>query len=457
MLAPRDRVLLETASILHNVGLSIDKANHHSVGRDIVMSDTLRGYTKVERAMLACAVLFHRKAVQPALEPIFATLTGEQQRRTLILSALLRIADGLDYSQTQSTQTESIAVDEATRDVLIQATGPHSRTDAERAQRKADLWRTLFSDVKAHGRLSTPGVRPGMRLAEAAQRIVHFHFDSVPRWIWKLDERILALPSQEFKAIRLSIRCMRQAFLLYKDLLKKKATRDVISGLKPLSELLGVAREYDMLGDTLADYRQTASDAGDPAFDQLAQTWKSRRDAARQAVVTYGQSEAHALWLKAVEHFVSRDDLDGFARKRAVGQTSRVRHVYKSIMWQHISVIRAFDTLPETPDPEQVHEIRKAVKRLRYFVESMRGVLSDKAVERWRERCMSVQRDYGAVNDAHMSAIETRAFMQSLERPHPVLIAYARHHEAFVTEQLPLWRSQLEPVLGKSADDGGGE
>ena len=59
----------EIAALLHNVGMKLDEAHHHTVGRDIVASSEIEGVDATQRAMLACAVRFHRSVIQPCSSP----------------------------------------------------------------------------------------------------------------------------------------------------------------------------------------------------------------------------------------------------------------------------------------------------------------------------------------------------------------------------------------------------
>jgi len=69
-LEPRAKELVEAGALLHNIGMSLDEENHHSVGRDIVMATQLKGFSQAARALLACCVAFHRRDVDPGVEPI---------------------------------------------------------------------------------------------------------------------------------------------------------------------------------------------------------------------------------------------------------------------------------------------------------------------------------------------------------------------------------------------------
>ena len=53
--------------------------------------------------------------------------------------------------------------------------------------------------------------------------------------------------------------------------------------------------------------------------------------------------------------------------------------------------------------PEQLHDLRKSLKMLRYATEFVGSLYAPKAVKRYRERCQHVQERLGAINDARVT------------------------------------------------------
>lgn len=160
------RPLLEAAALVHNVAYEIDQPNHHLRGRDIVMAQPIRGFTDDERRILACTTSFHRKKVRPEAEPVYLELPEELRRDALALSALLRVADGLDNSQTQSTQITDVQM--TADEVLILVDGPNAQTDAEQAQKKADMWAQVFPVRARITRVSQEAPAPAAPILKAA-------------------------------------------------------------------------------------------------------------------------------------------------------------------------------------------------------------------------------------------------------------------------------------------------
>ena len=128
---------LETAALLHNLGMTVDDARHHLAGRDLLQHVKISDLSRIQQRVIACMVRFHRKSVRPEEEPLFAGLTPAWRQRTLQLAAILRVADGLDYSQTQSTViTNFVASPEA---IQVHLAGSQAGVDGSRAKRKSDL------------------------------------------------------------------------------------------------------------------------------------------------------------------------------------------------------------------------------------------------------------------------------------------------------------------------------
>lgn len=154
-LAPSLRGLLETAALLHNIGMDADPERHHTVGRDQVMGEALEGVNETERQMLACIVRFHRKKVKPEAEPLFVSLPEDRRQDTLAMAALLRVGDALDYSGTQTSRMETLVVSD--EEVRLGITGEHAQGEAERANKKADLWNKVFSHTLIARSANEPG------------------------------------------------------------------------------------------------------------------------------------------------------------------------------------------------------------------------------------------------------------------------------------------------------------
>jgi exopolyphosphatase/guanosine-5'-triphosphate,3'-diphosphate pyrophosphatase len=93
-----ERELLEAAALLANVGLFVSHSRHHKHSYYVIRnSEHLMGFTDREIEVIAQVARFHRRSA-PSVDkhPEFAALSPADQRVVSALSALLRVAIGLD-------------------------------------------------------------------------------------------------------------------------------------------------------------------------------------------------------------------------------------------------------------------------------------------------------------------------------------------------------------------------
>ena len=157
------RRLLELGAMLHNVGMNVDPERHHIAGRDVLLESPVQELSEDERLMVAAMAFLHRKQMTRKKLKKKTVLAVPQKRRreTLNLASLIRIADGLDYSQSQMTRIVETNATPAVIEVVLQ--GPYAVHDAVRAEDKADLW-NLLHPVRFYFRVldsSSPGHNPG--------------------------------------------------------------------------------------------------------------------------------------------------------------------------------------------------------------------------------------------------------------------------------------------------------
>jgi len=95
-----DRLLLEVSALLHDVGHFINTIDHDKHGYYILMNNFVFGLTERQRQVLANVVRYHRKAAPSLEEENFKAMPQKDRILVTKLSALLRLADGIDTSHT---------------------------------------------------------------------------------------------------------------------------------------------------------------------------------------------------------------------------------------------------------------------------------------------------------------------------------------------------------------------
>jgi exopolyphosphatase/guanosine-5'-triphosphate,3'-diphosphate pyrophosphatase len=93
---PADRRILADAALLHDVGYHIGHLRHHKHSYHLISHAELLGVRPEEQMMIALVARYHRGAEPRRRHAEFGSLDRDGQRRVRRLSALLRVADGLD-------------------------------------------------------------------------------------------------------------------------------------------------------------------------------------------------------------------------------------------------------------------------------------------------------------------------------------------------------------------------
>ncbi len=90
------REWLEYAALLHDIGHHIQENQHHKHTFYLIMHAELSGFSMEEIRIIANVARYHRRGLPKASHQGFKMLNAEQRKTVLGLSAILRIADGLD-------------------------------------------------------------------------------------------------------------------------------------------------------------------------------------------------------------------------------------------------------------------------------------------------------------------------------------------------------------------------
>ena len=137
------RLLLQIASILHDIGSFIRSSDHHIHSQYILGHSDIFGLNRDDMNILSNVVRYHRSEVPIPTHLGYISLPRSDRTMVLKLASLLRIADALDRGHSQHIRDFDI---ELTRDTLIlRAKGTHDVTLERLAlDEKADLFEEVF-------------------------------------------------------------------------------------------------------------------------------------------------------------------------------------------------------------------------------------------------------------------------------------------------------------------------
>ena len=99
-----DRELLEYASLMHDIGYYISYRKHHKHALYLIRFSDLLGFQEDEINIMANVARYHRKSAPHKRHKPYKKLSKKLRRRVKKLSAILRVADGLDRSHYQNVE-----------------------------------------------------------------------------------------------------------------------------------------------------------------------------------------------------------------------------------------------------------------------------------------------------------------------------------------------------------------
>lgn len=110
MLGGRERVLLQVASILHDVGNYVGIHAHYIHSEYIIRHSDIIGLSREERAVIAAIARYHSSTTPSEDLSHFSQISAENRRLISKLAAILRLADALDDDRQQKIKKISVSI-----------------------------------------------------------------------------------------------------------------------------------------------------------------------------------------------------------------------------------------------------------------------------------------------------------------------------------------------------------
>jgi len=99
-----ERVLLEVAALLHDIGYYIGTADHHKNTWYLINASPLVGVDESEKAVIALVTRYHTRALPKASHKEFMDLSPKRRRTVVMLASILRLAEALDREHGNKVQ-----------------------------------------------------------------------------------------------------------------------------------------------------------------------------------------------------------------------------------------------------------------------------------------------------------------------------------------------------------------
>jgi exopolyphosphatase/guanosine-5'-triphosphate,3'-diphosphate pyrophosphatase len=131
-LTDREREWLEFAALLHDIGTHISYERHHRHSYYLIRNGDLRGFDPDEIEVIALVARYHRRGTPKRSHEEYARLPSPLRRTVRTLASILRVAESLDRSHTQTIS--GLDLRDRGNDALLQV---HTSGDAE-----LEVWAT---------------------------------------------------------------------------------------------------------------------------------------------------------------------------------------------------------------------------------------------------------------------------------------------------------------------------
>ena len=142
-MGPRDRLLLEVAALLHDIGLFVSLRGHHKHAMYLLQASEIFGLSRDDMQIVGSIARYHRRGMPQKSHPEFMRLDRDERVRVTKLAAMLRLANALDAEHEQ--KVTDVSLHEQDNNWIIELTGQGDLTMERLASAfRADLLVDVF-------------------------------------------------------------------------------------------------------------------------------------------------------------------------------------------------------------------------------------------------------------------------------------------------------------------------
>jgi exopolyphosphatase / guanosine-5'-triphosphate,3'-diphosphate pyrophosphatase len=142
-LGDRDRVLLEVAALLHDIGNYVNLRGHHKHAWYLLSVSEIFGLTQDDMAIVANVARYHRRALPQKSHLPYMALDREARVRVNKLAAILRLANALDADHLQKIQDVRLVAEDGEWVLEVEGAGDLTM-ERLAAQARSDLITEVF-------------------------------------------------------------------------------------------------------------------------------------------------------------------------------------------------------------------------------------------------------------------------------------------------------------------------
>lgn len=144
-LGSKERLLLEVASLLHDVGSFISTRSHHKHSQYIIASSEIFGLSFSDMNLIANIARYHRKSPPTRSHLSYVSLERESRMIVSKLAAILRVADALEQEDSNKIRNLKIIREDENDRFVIEAEAEGDMTMEQLSlEGKSNLFRDIY-------------------------------------------------------------------------------------------------------------------------------------------------------------------------------------------------------------------------------------------------------------------------------------------------------------------------
>ena len=394
-----DRPLLAAACRLHEIGFGAGSRRHAWAGCETVRREGLSGFPDSARRDVAAAIFLHPLQMGPADRRLARRLRASPRARRL--AAYLRVADGLDAVHLQDATIRSVRRKGRTFSLHVAC---HERSPQPgAADRKADLWRTVFPvglEIERDHRASGPLLAEDLPVIEAARRLLYLEFHGL---VANAGAARIGADPEALHATRICARRLRAVLRVFRKPLRATGAARVRRDLRRLAAALGEVRDLDVWIDLLTGRTFGPHVAANARGRHFVDHQVGLRRL-QQATVRRHLGGASFLALQARVGRLLRVELPRLLEYAPAGSLGELARCALDRALQD-ALDRA--ELRHARSLIKQHRLRRALRRVRFTAEFFREFLGPAAAE-LGGRAHAVERSLGRVRDSALALERVR-------------------------------------------------
>jgi putative phosphoesterase len=154
-LGPEDRLFLQCAALLHDIGWSRGGKGHHKTTLSMILNDQDLPLGQKERYIIGSIARYHKGRLPRKKDYNLAPLKEEEKDKTIMLASIMRLADGMDSSHGSIVKDVKASVEDNAIKIECTFQGDKRMEEETIAEKKDLLSKITGKEIIIHWRQKT--------------------------------------------------------------------------------------------------------------------------------------------------------------------------------------------------------------------------------------------------------------------------------------------------------------